>query len=235
MPPLASWCPASMSGYCCWRHWPTGRPTAANQAVIGVIPLPIDPMAPAERRPLIADEPTSTTVGIFGYLYPGKGHREVLEELTGMDPAARGRRGRPRIGSAYRTSRRADDGCAPQWDRLPLHRLRSRLGTAADPAPGWRSRLLRTPTSRHPAPSTPGSPPAAGHWFQPEGTSTELDQRLPGAVWIYQPGELRQNVERAAVHPDLTWLPTGLDVGPTTAVVAGRFLDWVRILAGLVS
>ena len=59
---------------------------------------------------------------------------------------------------------------------------------------------------------------------------TELDQRLPGAVWIYQPGELRRKIECAAAQPELTWLPTGLDIGPTTPIVAGRYLDWLRDL-----
>ena len=56
----------------------------------------------------------------------------------------------------------------------------------------------------------------------------ELDRRMPGAVWIYQPGELLTCIKSAVAHPERTMLPNDFPVGPTTELVAGRYLDWVR-------
>ena len=66
------------------------------------------------------------TVGIFGYLYPGKGHREVLDELSSCQPAvdvfAIGRasdRHRELVGELTDSRHR-------QGDVVSMHRLRAR-------------------------------------------------------------------------------------------------------------
>lgn len=196
-----------------------------------VIPLPIDPMLPLDPAQQ-QDEPC--TVGIFGYLYPGKGHREVLEELVGMDvPLAVVAIGRAsdrhtdlveeltavadRGGIAFRCTGYVPDADLPQFLRqvsVPLapHTHISASGSINSWIAAGRRPLV--PAGRYVA---------------------ELEQRLPGAVWIYQPGELRRNIEHACAHPELTWLPTGLDVGPTTPMVAARYLHWLRELVSRVS
>jgi hypothetical protein len=55
-----------------------------------------------------------------------------------------------------------------------------------------------------------------------------LADRLPGSVCVYQPGELRQAVDRAIAHPESTWLPPGFRAGPTTVEVASRYLALLR-------
>ena len=203
----------------------SSRP-AAGPVPVGVIPLPIDPMLPALEA-LEPNEPS--TVGIFGYLYPGKGHREVLEELVGMDPpldvVAVGRASdrhtelvgeltavADRSGISFRCTGYVPDADLPQQLRqvtVPLapHTHVSASGSINSWIAAGRRPLV--PAGRYVA---------------------ELEQRLPGAVWIYQSGELRRNLEHALAHPELTWLPTGLDVGPTTPMVAARYLEWLRQL-----
>ncbi len=45
-----------------------------------VVPLPVEPLPPAGPRPNWADRPT---VGVLGFVYPGKGHADVLDALAG--------------------------------------------------------------------------------------------------------------------------------------------------------
>lgn len=201
-----------------------------DQVPVTVIPLPIDPPV---GSPFV--EPTDAdcsvqrplTVGIFGYLYPGKGHREVIEEMTGMDPA-------PWMVAVGRAS-----------DRHPelLHELVEVAGsrgitfhcTGFVPDP----ELLRTlqgvtvPLAPHTHISASGS---INSWLSagrrplvPAGRYVaELERRMPGALWIYRPAELRRTLARALAHPELTWLPEGVVVGPSTPMVAARYLTWLR-------
>lgn len=208
-------------------------PEAVDQVPMGVIPLPIDPMVPPDRA-AERDDPTPPTIGIFGYLYPGKGHREVLEELMGLDPPL-----------AVVAVGRASDRHTELIDELTAVANRSGIdfhctGYVPDADLPRTLRRVSIPLAPHTHISASGS---INSWIAagrrplvPAGRYVaELEQRIPGAVWIYPPGELRRNVERAAAHPELTWLPTGLSVGPTTPMVAGRYLDWLRQLATPIS
>jgi hypothetical protein len=57
---------------------------------VTVIPLPIDPLAAHPSPPAGGDggggDGGEPTVAIFGFLYPGKGHRDVIEELAEFGP-----------------------------------------------------------------------------------------------------------------------------------------------------
>lgn len=203
-----------------------------------VIPLPIDPLAPS--RPAVGasthlfdrtqrtehGEP-APTIGIFGYVYPGKGHRDVVEEVAGMDPA-------PVVVAVGRASARHTE----LLDELT--RVAGRRGilfrcTGYVPETELQNTLrgLTVPVAPHTHISASGS---INSWLAagrrplvPAGRYVdELERRMPGAVWIYQPGELRPNVERAVAHPELTWLSEDVRVGPTTPMVAQRYLEWLR-------
>lgn len=215
-------------------------PVPVKGVPIGVIPLPIDSMNPPIDRLAASqqvngdqrsesDNPTPSTVGIFGYLYPGKGHREVLEELSGIEPPL-----------AVVAVGRASDRHTGLVEELTALATRNGIdfhctGYVPDSELPRQLRRVSIPLAPHTHISASGS---INSWIAagrrplvPAGRYVaELDQRIPGAVWIYQPGELRRQIERATVHPELTWLPTGLDVGPTTPMVAGQYLDWLRNL-----
>ena len=68
----------------------------AESALVRVIPLPVDRRAVPTRPP--SENPPA--VGILGYIYPGKGHREVLDELSGSGVEIRAL-GRPSDGQEY--------------------------------------------------------------------------------------------------------------------------------------
>ncbi len=203
---------------------------------VTVIPLPIDPLVPSpfvdQTDADCSGERTSLTVGIFGYLYPGKGHREVIEEMTGMDPV-------PSLVAVGRASDRhlqlLDELVTFAGSRgIAFHCT----GYVPDPELPRMLHEVTVPLAPHTHISASGS---INSWLAagrrplvPAGRYVaELERRMPGALWPYRPGELRRSLERALAHPELTWLPQGIVVGPSTPVVAARHLTWLRSRAAL--
>ena len=198
----------------------------AERAV--VLPLPIDAAADSVGHP---PPGSARTVGIFGYIYPGKGHREVLEELTQCRPPvsvlAIGRssdRHHDLVDELMRTATAKGmsfrcTGYVPDSD--VLERLRGDLIPVAPHTHVSASGSINSWIAAGRRPLVP-----AGRY------PTELLQRMPGAVRTYQPGRLRSAVESAVEDAALTWLPPGLAVGPSTRSVAGRYLNWLREIAG---
>ncbi|MET0863025.1 MAG: hypothetical protein ABWZ98_01695 [Nakamurella sp.] len=195
---------------------------------VEVIPLPIDPLPPADG-PARQHIGSAQTIGIFGYLYPGKGHLEVLQELAGMKPpvhvVAIGRPSDRHTELVGELTKVAVDGgntfhCS---GFVPDADLPNRLREVAVPlAPHTHISASGSINSWIAAGRRPLVP--AGRYV------TELEQRLPGSVWIYQPGELRATISAAVGQPENTVLPADFPVGPTTDLVAGRYLTWLRQL-----
>jgi hypothetical protein len=208
----------------------TAGPTADSTTSIDVIPLPIDRL-PGTRASFPAPGGGRPTVGIFGYLYPGKGHREVLEELAGMDPAIA-------VVAIGEPSERHDH-LLPELKAVADNGgidFRCTGYLPDDDVPG-QLRNVTIAVAPHTHVSASGS---INSWIAagrrplvPAGRYVEeLDRRMPGALWLYPSGQLRRSIERALVEPDLTMLPRHLVVGPSTPEVARRYLAWLRNLAG---
>jgi hypothetical protein len=200
----------------------------AEDTDVDVIPLPIDGAEPAAHPRTRSD--TVPTVGIFGYLYPGKGHREVLDQLAGMRPAVTVLAiGRPSVRHAE---------LLPELQSVAEHGgIGFRCtGYVADADVVQELRNVLVPLAPHTHVSASGS---INSWIAagrrplvPAGRYvSELADRLPGSVCVYQPGELRQAVDRAIANPESTWLAAGFQAGPTTFEVASRYLGWLRRLA----
>jgi hypothetical protein len=203
-----------------------GRLPADPRALL-VIPLPIDP---AEPTPAGDASAMTRTVGIFGYLYPGKGHREVLDDLSSCHPAvdvlAIGRasdRHRELVGELAEVA--AGKGFSFRC-----------TGYVPDAEVTARLRAPLVPVAPHTHVSASGS---INSWIAagrrplvPAGRYVrELDRRMPGSVRTYEPGQLGSAVETAIEEPALTWLPRGTVVGPTTPAVAASYLTWLRARA----
>lgn len=192
---------------------------------IEVIPLPIDPLPATAWTP----DATPVTVGILGYLFPGKGHREVLTELAGM-PVTLLAIGRPSSGQDYLL---ADLEAAAQ-DAGVAFRC---TGYVPDRQLTAELRRVTVPLAPHTRISASGS---INSWIAagrrplvPAGRYvTELDARMPGSLRIYQPGGLRRAVETALADPCLTVPGPDVRVRPSTSEVAQHYLDWLRPLAG---
>ncbi len=182
-----------------------------------VVPLPIDDVwdaaVPSGHPP---------TVGILGFLYPGKGHLEVIAQLAGLAVSVQAL-GRPSDGQEY---------------------LLDRLGEAADRAgvgfecTGYlpddelvgRMQIVGVPLAPHREVSASAS---MNHWIAigrrplvaAGGYSDELAGRLPGAVHRYRSGELAQRVRAALADPRSTWRDRDQRVGPSTPETAQMLLD----------
>jgi hypothetical protein len=197
----------------------------AEATDVDVIPLPIDGAEPAARRRSRTDP--VPTIGIFGYLYPGKGHREVLEELSGMRPTVT-------VVAIGRPSERHEDLLPELLSIAERGGIGFRCtGYVAETQVVTQLRDVRIPLAPHTHVSASGS---INSWIAagrrplvPAGRYVdELDRRLPGSVCVYQPGDLRWAVERAIANPETTWLPAGFSAGPTTMQVASNYLEWLR-------
>jgi hypothetical protein len=198
---------------------------ASEATDVDVIPLPIDSAEPP-ARPHSHVDPVPT-IGIFGYLYPGKGHREVLDELAGVRPAVTVLAiGRPSVRHAE---------LLPELQSVAEHGgIGFRCtGYVADADVVQELRNVLVPLAPHTHVSASGS---INSWIAagrrplvPAGRYvSELADRLPGSVCVYQPGDLRQAVDRAIANPESTWLAAGFQAGPTTFEVASRYLGWLR-------
>jgi hypothetical protein len=203
------------------------RASDVDIPAVDVIPLPIDRAAPDGGLDRSGASPGAPTIGIFGYLYPGKGHREVLEELSWMRPVV-----------TVLAIGRPSDRHAELLPELLATAERGGIGFrctgyVADAQVVPRLRDVRIPLAPHTHVSASGS---INSWIEagrrplvPAGRYvSELNERLPGSVRVYQPGELRGAVEWALDNPESTWLPTGFRAGPTTCEVASSYLTWLR-------
>ncbi len=198
---------------------------------VTVIPLPVAPMAPwdgaARPRPVTGGTPT---VGVFGFLYPGKGHVEVLEELAGITPAVR-------LLAVGRASTGHEHLLGDLGELARVHGLEFAVTgyvPDADVDPLLRSvDVPVAPAAQVSASGSINSWIAAGRRpLALAGDYTrEIAARRPGCLWLYEPGQLRQRVTEALADPASTWLPAGVATGPGPEVVARRYVDWLRAVA----
>lgn len=190
-----------------------------------VIPLPIDPLPAAALSPR---DTAPFTVGMLGYLFPGKGHREVLAELAGM-PVTVLAIGRPSPGQEYLVGELEAAASASGIEFRCT-------GYVPDADLAGELRQVSVPLAAHTRISASGS---INSWIAagrrplvPAGRYvSELDGRMPGALRVYQPGDLRRAVESAIAESSLTVLAPDVAVGPSTPEVARRYVDWLRTMA----
>ncbi|WP_111767859.1 glycosyltransferase [Nakamurella deserti] len=204
-------------------------PTATPPTVT-VIPLPVA-AGPAPARPappaLRGDTPT---VGVFGFLYPGKGHVEVIEELAGIQPAVR-------LLAIGRASTGHEHLLGDLGELARVHGIDfATTGYVPDEDVDVLLRSVDVPVAPAAQVSASGS---INSWITAgrrplalAGDYTrEIAARRPDCLRLYAPGELRELVLAALADPESTWLPRGAVTGPGPAVVARRYVDWLRATA----
>lgn len=220
-----------------------GEVVGGSAAPVTVVPLPIDPLPidllpidplPVDALPGRQDGAPGPTgepvVAVFGFLYPGKGHRELIEELTGVAtgltvlavgrpserhpelPAELGRLAAAR-GIAFRVT-----GFVP--DEELAGQLR---GPVVPVAPQTRISASASINAWIGAGRRPLV--ADGRYAR------ELAARLPGSIRVYPPGGLGGQVRLAIRDPTRTWVPAGAPIGPSTRSVAASYLTRLRHLA----
>jgi hypothetical protein len=164
---------------------------------------------------------TAPSVGVLGFLYPGKGHVETVRAMSGVDTKVGFiALGTPSPGHEYL----ADDLrelCADSERDCEI------TGFLSDDELWRRAREVTVPVAHHRHMSASGS---INTWISagrrplvPRTSYTEeLASRAPGVVWMYPDDDsaLDAAIEQALSNPDLTWLDSSTVPSPTPAEVA---------------
>ena len=190
----------------------------ADDPDVAVVPLPVDR---AGDHPVGAAA-TPPDVGVLGFVYPGKGHAEVLAALTDLDPdvgllvLGAPSPGHQDVVDALVGSARALGRRLVVTGYLPDAELAHRLTSVA------------VPVAAHRHVSASGS---INSWLcagrrplvSRSRYTVELAGRLPGALTLYD--DLPVALRRALAEPSSTWLVPGTPLGPGVAEVAGRYRE----------
>ncbi|WP_197383313.1 hypothetical protein [Mycolicibacterium mengxianglii] len=201
---------------------------ASAPSRIAVVPLPVRHAGPAVR-------PTqqALSIGIFGFVYPDKGHREVLRTVARLDEDIEV------VAIGEVSTGHAD--LAAELD----HRARSAgvtfrvTGHVPDSDVPDALRAITIPVAPHRHISASGSLNswlAAGRRpLAPVNRYTEeIVRRNPDALELYPDSEvgLRTAIKRAVDEPGLTWLPDSAVCTPSVDDAAGQYTrllsDWHR-------
>lgn len=184
-------------------------------AVLEVIPLPVETGHVAE-----VESPGPETVGVLGFLYPGKGHVEVAAALPpGTDFVALGR---------------PSPGHEDLVDDLRAVSATARVtGYIEDDDLPAALHAVTVPVAHHRHLSASGSIVTwIEHGRRPlvvAGRYTrELDARSPGVVTLYEEDDLAGAMRRALADPASTWIASGVIAHPTADEVGRAHLDLYR-------
>lgn len=206
----------------------TAERLGAERRWLSVIPLPIPAMRSVTPTDAPAAEPSDGQPTVLGFIYPGKGHAEVIDALDGL-PAQVGLVAVGRASDGHRSLVTELVDAAEAKGRslrvtgfVPEAELPRALAAAG------------VPIAPHAAVCASGSIAAwLGAGRRPivaDGPYVrELDRRSPGSLWIYRgPEELRSAIVAALRDPGLTWLPGTVSPGPSTAEVMQRHRTFLR-------
>lgn len=184
---------------------------------VAVVPLAIDVGPVGVRPPPSAGPPD---VALLGFVYPGKGHEQVLASLAGL-PADVG----------LLALGRASDGHDDLVEQLAatargLGRRFVVTGWLPDDVLLASLRAVAVPVAAHRHFSASASIPtwltAGRRPLVPRSRYVgELAARLPGALTVYD--DLAGALRVALDQPDTTWLDEGATFGPGTAEVAALY------------
>ncbi|BBZ25989.1 hypothetical protein MMAD_02840 [Mycolicibacterium madagascariense] len=176
-----------------------------------VVPLPI-------AAPVIGqwEATADRSVAVFGFVYPGKGHDEVLHAMQGLPPDVRLLAvGEPSAGH---------DDLIVELEELARAQGRPFVTTGYvtdDDLPAL-LRSVTVPVVHHRHVSASGS---LNSWLsagrRPLAPATrytrEIAQRNPKALWLFddRPGALADALRAALADPTATWLPPGTVCTPS--------------------
>ena len=182
---------------------------------VEVVPLMFD--AVRAHKPSDSDE---LTVGVLGYLYPGKGHIETLSAMAGLDPS---------VGFvALGTPSPGHDDLADDLAKLAADTGRrcTITGYLTDDELRRASADVTVPVAYHRHMSASGS---INSWISagrrplvPRTAYTEeLAARSPGVLTMHDNNDaaLRAAIEKAFAHPETTWIDAAVSPSPTVADV----------------
>lgn len=187
----------------------------APDAAPVVIPLPVE----LDRGPAGADRPPGAdrTIGVLGFLYPGKGIEEVIDAAAGLGAT---------VVNVGTTALGHEDLAEELAERAARQGVPFRVtGWLSDAELTAACRSVDVPVAAHRHISASGSINAwIGAGRRPlvvrSAYASEQDARMPGALWLVSPGELPAALGRALARPGQTWLGPDVVLAPATQEVA---------------
>jgi glycosyltransferase involved in cell wall biosynthesis len=197
-----------------------------------VIPLPVFPVAvPAGEGPGSEDAPV---VGVFGFVYPGKGHRQVARAAAALRRAGAPVRVRVLGGAA--------PGHADEVEAL-VRASRERgvpvevTGRVAEAEVGPALRRVGVPVAAHRNVSASGSVNswiAAGRrpLVRDGAYAREMAALRPGTLTLFDDATLVPRLQAALARPASTWIAPGTDVGPRLHDTAAAYRAWWASVGG---
>lgn len=202
---------------------------------VHVVPLGSTPHLDGAPVPAPGSDPTALVALVAGYVYPGKGHDDVVRAVAAAAVRLRAA-GHDLTAVAVDAVGGPSAGHEDDVDRLraDAHALGVELRVAGSlPDEAFRAGLR-----------APGIPVAAHQhlsasrtlldWGEQGRRPLVVDSRYaremaalrPGTLTLYEPSALTTAVEHAWLDPASTTLPPDADLAPTLADVAQAYLAW---------
>lgn len=208
------------------EHALVGR-WSASGATGTVIPLPVPDgsLVPRPRAPLPAGEPV---LGVFGFVYPGKGHQQVLRAAAALR----------RSGTLVRL-RVLGDAAPGHADEVAalVRNGRARgvpvevTGRVPEASLARALRDVTVPVAAHRNVSASGS---LNSWIAAgrrplvrEGAyAREMAELRPGTTILFDDATLVPRLQEVLRRPALTWTAPDADLGPGLADTAAAYRTW---------
>ncbi|NEN77650.1 hypothetical protein [Nocardioides zeae] len=202
-----------------------------------VVPLPVVPLSgvPLSGVPLDGAAGGPLSVGVFGFVYPGKGHAEALAAIAALPRATASGPVELRVLGAAAAGHAADLEALVRRGQALGVPVRV-TGRVPEHAVAGALRDVTVPVVAHRNVSASGSQNswiAAGRRpLVRDGVyAREMAALRPGTTSLFTDAGLAGAVAGALADPSSTWLSAGTSVGPGPAEVAAAYRGWWRRLA----
>ena len=204
-----------------------------------VVPLPVVPLpvVPRSGVPVEGAATGALSVGVFGFVYPGKGHAEALAAIAALPPALTATLGpvELRVLGAAAAGHAADLDALVRRGRDLGVRVRV-TGRVPEAEVAAALRDVTVPVVAHRNVSASGSQNswiAAGRRpLVRDGVyAREMAGLRPGTTTPFTDADLATAVGAALEDPATTWLTAGASLGPGPAEVAAAYRRWWRGVA----
>lgn len=191
-----------------------------------VIPLPI--VRTSSTGPRACHAVPDPVLGVFGFVYPGKGHRQVVRAAAALRRGGVPVRVRVLGGAAPGHDDEVDVLLATSSARgVPVEVT----GRVPDAGLDRALRQVGVPVVAHRNVSASGS---MNSWIAAgrrplvrDGVyAREMAALRPGTTTLFDDASLVPTLEAALQDPDSTWLAPGTDVGPRLAETAAAYRAW---------